>query len=335
MRYKTLYLCPLGQRHQKWRIRAAPKEFEVVMIRSTETTKREIMEHIHNVDVLITERAGVIDRDIIGAGANLKVIVRYGSLSHDIDFDAARERNIRVIAEPIIGAIAVAENLMLQILAVLRRAMPLQKVIHTPPDKFKAPQRTTEDVFSFNWSRQKEIAGLQDKTVGILGFGEIGVELTRRLIGWGCRVLYSKRNPYPTQVENELRISHRDSEQLLCESDILVCLLPYFKETDMWLNRERISMMKRSAYLCHAGSGSVIDEQAVADAVRSGHLAGVSFDTFEWEPIKPSNPLFILSNEGANVFLLPHIGACGDSTNSFENTVYARVWQSLQESRLH
>jgi phosphoglycerate dehydrogenase-like enzyme len=330
--YKTLYLCPLGQRHQNWRIGAAPKEFEVVMRRSTEITKDEIIELIRDADALITERVGVIDREIIDAGAKLKVILRYGSLSHDIDFDAARERNIRVIVEPIVGAIAVAENLMLQILAVLRRAMPLQTILHQPPENFKTPQRTSEDVFSFNWSGQRQISLLKDKTVGILGFGEIGVELTRRLIGWGCRVLYSKRNPYPIPVENELRITHRNSEQLLRESDILVCLLPYFKETDTWLSRERILMMKRGAYLCHAGSGSVIDEQAVADAIRSGHLAGASFDTFEWEPIKQDNPLLVLWKEGANVFLLPHIGACNDSQQTFMQLIYSRILMGFNET---
>ncbi len=67
-------------------------------------------------------------------------------------------------------------------------------------------------------------------------------------------------------------------------------------------------------YLVEAGSGSVVDEQAVADAIRSGQLAGVSLDTYEWEPIKPDEPLLALadSDPDANIFLLPHIGSCGD-----------------------
>jgi phosphoglycerate dehydrogenase-like enzyme len=111
----------------------------------------------------------------------------------------------------------------------------------------------------------------------------------------------------------------------------VVSLLPYFKETDMWLNAQRISTMKRGAFLCHAGSGSVIDEAAVAEAVRSGHLAGASFDTFEWEPIKQDNPLLALANADpdANVFLLPHIGSCNDvDTNEFFE-FYGNVWNAL------
>ena len=104
------------------------------------------------------------------------------------------------------------------------------------------PRRTSEDVFAFNWSRQTKVALLMNKTVGILGFGEIGAELARRLQNWNCRVLYAKRNALPKFIEDDLRIEHREQEQLLRESDIVVCLLPYFKETDQWLNAGRIAM---------------------------------------------------------------------------------------------
>ena len=304
------------------------------MHRSTETPRAEILALVKDADVIITERVGTIDKAIIYAAPRLRLIQRIGSLYHDIDLDAAKARNIAVCTRPIRGTIAVAENLMLQMLAVLRRAKPLQKVIHTPPEQFKrsaplgpndkvidvpfTPRRTSEDVFAFNWSRQTQVALLLNKTVGILGFGEIGAELSRRLQPWGCRVLYNKRQQLPKFIEDDLHIAHREQDALLRESDIVVCLLPYFKETDQWLNAERIGLMKRGAYLVEAGSGSVVDERAVADAVRSGHLAGASLDTYEWEPIQPDEPLLALadSDPDANVFLLPHIGSCNDITTS-------------------
>lgn len=348
MAFTVLYLCPLGKQHQLWRLDAAPADpnFKVIMRRSTETPRDEIVSLAAGADAIITERVGTIDKAIIDAAPRLKLIQRYGSLYHDIDLDAARARNIAVCVQPIRGTIAVAENLMLQTLAVLRRAKPLQKVIHTPPEQFKrsaplgpndevidvpfTPRRTSEDVFAFNWSRQTQVALLLNKTVGIFGFGEIGAELSRRLQNWGCRVFYNKRQQLPKFIEDDLRIAYRDQEQLLHESDVVVCLLPYFKETDQWLNASRIAMMKRGAYLVEAGSGSVVDEQAVADAVRSGHLAGASLDTYEWEPIKPDEPLLALADgdPDANVFLLPHIGSCNDITTSeftefYDNAVRA------------
>jgi phosphoglycerate dehydrogenase-like enzyme len=345
--HTVLYLCPLGQQHRDWRMAAAPPDLNIIMRRSTEVSRAEILSLIPTADALITERVGSIDRAMMEAGAKLKIIQRLGSLYHDIDLDAARERNIPVCTQPIRGTIAVAENMMLMMLGVLRRAMPLQKVVHTQPTQFKrtlplgpnnvpqtapfVPRRTSEDVFAFNWSGQTQVRLLYNKTVGILGFGEIGAELARRLQHWNCRVLYAKRQKLPEFIERDLRIDYRSQEDILKESDIVVSLLPYFKETDQWLNAQRINSMKRGAFLCHAGSGSVIDEAAVAEAMRTGHLAGASFDTFEWEPIQQDNPLLSLASADpeANIFLLPHIGSCNDIDTSEFIEFYGNVWNAL------
>ncbi len=347
-----LYLCPLGQQHRDWRLAAAPPDVNVIVRRATEVSHDELLSLISQADALMTERTGSIDRSVIEAGSKLKIIQRLGSLYHDIDVEAARERDIPVCYRPIYGTIAVAENMMLQILAVLRRAMPLQKVVRTEPTEFKLtlpldpnheaktvpfePRRTSEDIFAFNWSGQTQVRLLFNKTVGILGFGEIGAELSRRLQPLGCRVRYAKRNRFPEFIERDLHIEYRSQEDLLRECDIVVSLMPYSKEMDLWLNAERMAMMKPGAYLCHAGSGSVIDEQAVADALRSGHLAGASFDTYEWEPIQQDEPLLALANADptANVFLLPHIGSCGDAGRNEFAEFYDNVLNALNDRPL-
>ncbi len=310
----VLYLCPLGQQHQQWRLNAAPAGLNVVMRRNP--SRAEVLQLIPQVDVLISERSGVIDREIIAAGARLKLIQRIGSLVHDIDLQAARDMGVPVAARPIVGTIAVAEHIMMQMLAVLRRIMPEQLILHQAPEQFIGgpARRTTEDVFFFNWSRQTQVGLLYGKTVGILGFGEIGAELARRLVGWQCRVLYTKRARLPSHIEQSFNIIYREPEALLRESDMVVCLLPYFPETDHWLNAARIALMKRGAVLVEAGSGSVVDEQAVVAALEAGHLSGAAFDTYEWEPIKPDNPLLQLIERtpSANVLLTPHIGSCND-----------------------
>jgi phosphoglycerate dehydrogenase-like enzyme len=328
-----LYLCPLGQQHQQWRLQAAPPEVEVIMRRNP--SRPELLALIPRADALITERAAVIDREVLAAGKRLKLVQRIGSLSHDIDLAAARELGIPVATQPIRGVIAVAEHVMLQMLAVLRRAMPLQAVLRAAPETFtggRPPRRTDEDVFAFNWSGQTRVGLLWGKTVGILGFGEIGAELARRLSGWGCRVLYAKRAPLPPPVERDFGISHRGQEALLRESDVVACLLPYFPETDQWLNAGRIAMMKPGAFLCASGSGSVIDERAVADALRVGRLAGAAFDTYEWEPIPPDNPLLRLADEdpSANVFLTPHIGSCNDAPGGEYRDFYQAALKAIE-----
>ena len=295
-------------------------------------SRGDLLEQIADADALITERSGEIDRELIKAGKNLKIIQRVGSLVHDIDLQAAHDHGIPVCAQPMVGVIAVAEHVMMQMLMLLRAGMPLQNTVRQAPETFGvAPRRTTEDVFSFNWSAIKQVGLLREKTVGILGFGEIAAELARLLQPWRTRTLYSKRQRYQEPVEQKLSIAYRSPEALIAESDIVVSLLPYSEEMDLWLNAERVATMKRGAYLCHAGSGSVIDEIAVANAIRSGQLAGCAFDTYEWEPIPVDNALLTLTREApaANIFLTPHIGSCNDSKLSGYGQFYANVLHAL------
>ncbi len=329
---KILYLCPLGKQQREWRQAAAPEECTVYILRNGEVSRGDLLAQIADADALITERTGVIDRELIAAGNQLKIIQRVGSLVYDIDLQAARDHSIPVCAQPMVGVIAVAEHLMMQMLMLLRAGMPLQETVRQAPASFNmTSRRTTEDVFAFNWSATKRVGLLRDKTVGILGFGEIGVELSRLLQPWRTRTLYAKRQRYPESVERELSITYRSPDALIAESDIVVSLLPYSEEMDLWLNAQRIASMKRGAYLCHAGSGSVIDESAVANAIRSGQLAGCALDTYEWEPVPVDNALLALTREApaANIFLTPHSGSCNDSKLSGYGQFYANVVNAL------
>jgi phosphoglycerate dehydrogenase-like enzyme len=328
-----VYICPLGLRQRQWRQAAAPPGTRVSLHRSSDLSREQLLALMSDADALITERSGAVDQALIAACPRLKIIHRYGSLDFDIDKDTARAAGIPVCVQPIRGTIAVAEQVVLQTLALLRRAMPLQPVLRQAPESFGlgAPQRTTEDVFAFNWSGQRGIRLLQDKRVGIWGFGEIGAELARRLSGWDASLLYTKRQRLPEPVEASLGVAYRSPEALLRESDVLISLMPYSTDTDLWLNAARIATMPAGALLVHAGSGSVIDEAAVTDALRRGHLSGASLDTFEWEPLAAENPLLMLANEdaGANVFLLPHTGSCNDGTANMTDGLYCNVMTVL------
>ena len=100
-----------------------------------------------------------------------------------------------------------------------------------------------------------------------------------------------------------------DEEALFRQSDYVADLLPYFRNTDLMIGAGHFARMKDGAYVVACGSGSVIDEAALAAAVRSGKLAGCALDTFEWEPIRADNPLLALARSGYNVLLTPHIAA--------------------------
>ncbi len=307
--HPVLFLTDRGQRHQQEALDAAPPELAVTMMRRP--PKEEILRSLPEVEFLISERSGNVDADMIAAGRRLRLIQRLGSLTHDIDLEAARAAGVPVAAWPVQVAIMVAEHMVLQILALAKRLGEVAAVTKEAGDWGRPPRRTNEDTFAYDWSGRRGIRSLYGQTVGILGFGEIGAELARRLQGFvPARILYHKRTRLPEQVERELGITPSSQEQVIAESDTLCVLLPYFPETDMLLDARLLARMKRGAFLVSCGSGSVIDEAALSQALREGRLAGAALDTFEWEPIRPDNPLLPLARDPAmNVVLTPHTAA--------------------------
>jgi lactate dehydrogenase-like 2-hydroxyacid dehydrogenase len=171
-------------------------------------------------------------------------------------------------------------------------------------------------------------------TVGILGFGEIGVELARRLRPFlPAQLLYHKRRRLPQAVEQALGLTYASREEIIAEVDFLCSLLPYSPETDYLLDATAFACMKPDAFLVHCGSGSVIDEAALADAIRRGHLGGAALDTFEWEPIPPDNPLLPLARDPQfNVLLTPHTAAGARRTD--EASAHPRRTDYLNIQRL-
>jgi len=308
MPHRTLFVTERGLRHQQDALRAAPPELDVQMLR--QPASDELTKHIADAEFLISERVGVVDAAMIAGAPRLRLIERLGSLAHDIDLEAARAAGVAVSLWPQRGVILVAEHLVMQMLALAKQLREAETIALAAGD-WGESRRTDEDTFAYNWSHRAGIDGLYGRSVGILGFGEIGAELARRLKSWGCAVSYQRRRRLPEAVEHELGIAYASLDTLLAESDFVANLLPYSAETDMTLGAEAFARMKQGAFFVSCGSGSVVDESALAEAVRTGRLAGVALDTFEWEPIRPENPLRLLALEGArvNVLLTPHTAA--------------------------
>ena len=170
------------------------------------------------------------------------------------------------------------------------------------------PRRCDEDYFAYNWSGRQNIGQLWRSTVGILGFGEIGVELAHRLKGFECTVLYHKRHRLLARAEADFNLTYVTQEELMRRSDTVCSLLPYFPETDLSLNAAFFAALKPGALFVHCGAGAVVDEAALIESLRSGHLAGAALDTYTYEPIRPDEPLLALARDPMlNLILTPHI----------------------------
>jgi phosphoglycerate dehydrogenase-like enzyme len=331
-RHLTLFLTNRSRRHRQLASQAAPPELEIIML--YDVSRDEILPWLPQAEFLISERSGAIDADMIQAAPHLRLIQRLGSLVYDIDLDAAQAAGVRVCAVPNREAMLVAEHMLMQMLALAKRLLETSSMALKTPETVASPwgesRRTDANTFAYNWTQRRGISGLSGKSAGIWGFGEIGVELVRRLRGFGLSyVLYHKRARLPRRVETELGVSFAALDALLAESDFLCVLLPYSAKTDMAISADVLARLKPGTFVVSCGSGSVIDETALADAIRDGRLGGAALDTFEWEPIQANNPLLPLAREPRyNLLLTPHLAA-GTSAEPPEKA-RARDYDNLQ-----
>jgi lactate dehydrogenase-like 2-hydroxyacid dehydrogenase len=323
---KILFLTERSPRHQADALRHAPANCNVVMLRHSE--RDQIMNELEETEFLVSERAGVIDAEYIDAAPRLRLIQRLGTLAHDIDLGAARTAGVPVCIWPVMGCVMVAEHMVLQMLALVKR-LPEVMAIATAAGEWGVARRTDENVFAYNWSQRPYISGIAGKSIGIVGFGEIGAELARRLRPFGPEVVrYYKRQPLHPAAEQALGLVYAPPDQIYAMSDFLCVLLPYSAATDLSIGAQVFERMQAGALLVHSGSGSVIDEGALAAAIASAKLGGAALDTYEWEPLRSDNPLLPLARDPRyNVLLTPHTAAGAGGSHRRQD--YANIQRVL------
>ena len=306
--HKVLFLTQRGQWHQDEALDAAPPGLDVLMRR--EPSRDEILGLLPEMDFLISERTGRIDADMINQGKSLKLIQRLGRQTWDMDLESAHTAGVPVCCLPVAGCQLVAEHMIMQALALIKRLRETVAIAESASEDWGAPQECTEDYFAYNWTGREELGGLFGKTVGILGFGEIGVEIALRLSGFDCEVLYNKRTPLPPEAEKSLNVRYASVAHIQESAHVLVNLLPDFLETYHYLNAAFYDGCKPGLVLVHAGGGTTVDPHATAQALLTGQLSGAALDTFNWEPIRRDNPLVELAKDkSVNLLLTPHVAA--------------------------
>lgn len=316
-RHRALFVTQRGQRHQQAALEAAPSELDMTVLRTADM--RDAIPLLGEVEFLISERTGAIDAQVIAAGRKLRLIQRLGSQVWDIDLAAARARGVPVCYLPVPTCRMVAEHTLLLMLALARNLRELMEITEEAGDWGMPPKRCSEDYFAYNWSRRERLRPLADSTVGVLGFGEIGAELARRLKGFGCAVLYDKRRRLPPAVEAELGIEHATRPDLARRSDFVCCLLPNLPENNLSVGAGFFSEMKKGAIFIHCGAPGVIDEEALIEGLRARRLGGAAIDCFTFEPLRPDDPLLALARDRrCNLILTPHVAAGAVSASAAE-----------------
>lgn len=303
---KALFLTNRAPRHQKIALQAAPDFLDVTMLEAP--SRQAVLDAIGDAEVLISERSGVIDAEMIEAGKKLRLVQRLGRFSHDIDVAAVKRAGLPLCYFPLLVSTLVSEHVMMQVLALAKTCREAGHVMLQPGD-WPEPKKCDENYFAYNWTGRAGMRTLADSTVGIVGLGEIGADVARRLQGFGCEVLYYKRSRLPEAVEAELGISYAGLDDIRARSDFLCLLTPHGPGMGESVDRAYIEKMKPGAFLISTGASTVLKEADVADAVLTGRLSGMASDGFVHEPAPLDGPLLRLAREhpAANVILTPHI----------------------------
>lgn len=252
----------------------------------------ELVEIIPDIDGYI---AGLdeIDARVIEAGRCLKVIARYGVGVDNVDLDSARRHGVIVTNTPGANSSSVAELTLGLILALSRNLIPVAL-------------RTQEG----QWPRSRGVS-LENKVIGLIGFGSIGQEVARKLAGFDCEIFAF--DIYPNEEKGkELGVTFLEKDEVIARSDILSLHCSLVPDTVHLINTNSIGKMKEGAYLVNTARGELVDEDVLLAALNDRKLAGAALDVFSRQPPSPDNPLL----KHPKVIATPHMGAHTDSATN-------------------
>lgn len=239
------------------------------------------------------------DADMLSVCRNLKVVTRFGVGTDNFDLDAMKKMGVQVGV--IANHNAVAEFALTLILASMKNLTRYDAVVREG-----------------KWSRFP-MRELSQKTVGIVGFGRIGRRLAELLAGFDVEIL--AYDPYMNAAAAaERKVASVSLDELLVRSDVISLHLPSTAETHHMINAKTIGKMKDGAYLINTSRGSLVDENALYEALVAGKLSGAGLDVYEKEPVTAENPLFSQEND----VLAPHVSALSYETNYNGGIICAR-----------
>jgi phosphoglycerate dehydrogenase-like enzyme len=299
---KVLILSPLPEDAAKMLIAAkvSTSELEGVSIVTYKgTQKSDLIHAVADADVIIGDYTNnvAMDADVMRAAKRCILIQQPSTGYQHIDADAAAKEGIPVANAGSSNTFAVAEHTLMLILACLKKLMLAN-------EKTKQAQWAQDEMPLYG------VFELWGKTLGIIGMGRIGKEVARRAKPFGPRLIYSDVNRLTPELERSLDLTYRSLDKVIAESDVITIHTPLSPQTESLINAERIAKMKPSAIIINVSRGAIVDEAALAKALKEKRIQGAGLDVFAEEPINAKNPLL----DAPNVILTPHIaGATNES----------------------
>ena len=259
------------------------KNFEVVQGSSTEPA--EIIRQAQGCSAILI-RSAKITAEIMDAIPTLKVVAKHGMGVDNIAVDHATEKGILVVNAPFSNLNAVAEHIVMLLLALSKRTVRMDQLTRAGQFKERNTYKTVE---------------LKGATVGIIGMGKISRLVVKKLSGFEMNVLAT--DPYVTQADVEgLGITMVTPEELYAKSDFVIVHTSLFPSTFHLVGAEQFKAMKKSAFIINAARGSAIKQNELVEALKAGEIAGAGLDVYASEPLTSDEPLLAMDN----VICTPH-----------------------------
>ena len=251
-------------------------------------TPPELLDRVRGAAALVIRSATRVTEEVLEAGTDLVVVGRAGIGLDNVDVEAATRRGVMVVNAPQSNVLSAAEHTIALLLAQARNVT-----------------RADADLKAGEWNRSRwEGVELHGKTLGVIGLGRVGVLVAQRLLAFGMQLL--AYDPYVSE-ERARQLGVRlvpELEELVRQADFVTIHLPKTPETLGLVGAELLAHAKPTLRIVNTARGGIVDEAALADALREGRIAGAALDVFETEPTTAS-PLFALDN----VVVTPHLGA--------------------------
>jgi len=258
-----------------------------------------------NAEAILCYKAA-LSGSVIKSASSIKFIQKHGLNLKNIDIDATREAGIPVATMPLMRNATAAEQALTLMLCCVRKAMPGHRAV-ADAEYLKLgiePIVTSQWDMNTNWTKIEGITELFGASVGIVGLGDIGMEVATRCRAFNMDVFYTQRTRHTKDVEDAFDATYLPLDELLAQSDFVVLIIPHTPETEGFIGAEQLAKMKSTATLINIGRGGLIDEDALASSLREGQIAMAGLDVYRREPLPDSSELRALPN----IVFSPHAG---------------------------
>jgi D-3-phosphoglycerate dehydrogenase / 2-oxoglutarate reductase len=264
-------------------------EKEVKVIMASGFDEKTLISEAEDCDGILV-RTAIISGKVIENALNLKVIGRHGVGVDNIDLEAADRRGIAVVNAPDSNIDSVAEHVLGMMLALAKNFVKMDREIRLGGYKLRDKITGVE---------------IKDKTVGIIGLGNIGMAVVKKLKALDVKIIAYDPFIQPSGImDTGIRLVN-DLNKIYLESDIITVHVPLTKDTRGMIGGDEFRKMKKSAFFINTSRGQIIDETALYEALKNGEIKAAALDVFTEEPPSPGNPLFELDN----ILLSPHNAA--------------------------